>query len=308
LRWSIVICSYNRAPDLAEALERLRDLRYPEGDFEILVVDNASTDCTAQVIRDAAVKSGNLVSVIAEKPGLSFARNLGITAARGELVAFIDDDAWPEPDWLTALDRGFQQEDVMCVGGKVVAAWPEGAPPSWIPERLHCFFSIVDHGAQRFLHYPDYPAGTNIAFRKSIFNSLKGFSENLGRIGNCLLSMEEVDICLRIEEVGYKILYRDDATVHHNIQSHRLTETWLLERANWQGVSAAVIEIAKFPKRIILAKIIKYLFFIVIGVIGNILLSILQDKKNAFFCRCQTILCKAYIRQVIGLAQRREAT
>ena len=300
MRWSIIVCTYNRAQGLAETLNKLKGINYPKCDFEILVVDNASTDETTQVIRKAAAESPNLMSVREEAAGLSHARNRGIETARGEFIAFLDDDAWPEADWLSALDEGFQQEGVMCVGGKVVPAWPEGAPPPWIPERLYGFFSLVDYGARRLLHYPDYPAGTNIAFRKEIFDYLPGFSATLGRIGECLLSMEEAEICLRIEEAGFKVAYRDDAVVHHSIQSHRLTQSWLLERANWQGISAAVIEMEKFGRIKNTSKILKYSLFLAAGVAGSTILSTLPDKKPAFFCSFQTVLCKAYIRKIFS--------
>lgn len=298
MRWSVIVCTFNRAHSLAETLERLGRLAYPVDEHEILVVDNGSTDGTAAVIGAAAAGMRNLVPLREATPGLSHARNRGIAAARGQFVAFIDDDAWPEPDWLTALERGFLPEDVMCVGGRVTAVWPDNAPPAWLPERLAGFYSLVDYGARQTLHYPDYPAGTNIAFRKSVLNEMAGFSEKLGRVGACLLSMEETDICLRIEAAGYRVSYRDDALVRHVIQPDRLTREWLGERARWQGVSAAVIEAGRFSRWAILRKVCRYSVFIAAGSAGRMIFTVLGKQRPAYFCACQNTLCRAYIRQI----------
>lgn len=298
MRWTIILCTFNRARDLAQALEKLRHLSYPADDHEILVVDNASTDETPEVIAAASTDMPNLVSLRAEKPGLSHARNNGMAAARGELVAFIDDDAWPDSDWLHALERGFIDTDTACVGGKVVAVWPQGTPPTWLAERLFCFFSLVDYGKPGILSYPDYPAGTNIAFRKSALKNVGFFSEELGRTGASLLSMEEVDMCLRIEDAGYKVVYLPEAIVHHKVSENRFNEVWLKQRSHCQGISAALIEARRFTKAGLLFKLVKYSLFIVGGTFGYILFTGIRNSKQAFFCTCQIALCKAYIKQI----------
>lgn len=300
MRWTIILCTFNRARDLADTLARLRLLSYPIDDHEILVVDNNSTDETPEVISAASADVGNLVSLRAVKPGLSHARNEGIAAARGELVAFIDDDAWPDPNWLQALENGFADKGTACVGGRVDAVWPHNAPPAWLAEQLFCFLTQVDYGARRFLRYPDYPAGTNIAFRKTVFQEIGLFREDLGRIGASLLSMEEVDICLRIEDAGYKVLYLPDAVVYHKVAENRLTEAWFEQRSHWQGVSAALVEARKFSLAKKIRKLIKYLIFIAGGALGNIAFTCIRNNKLAFFCRCQIILCKAYIKQLLS--------
>lgn len=305
MRWSLIICTFNRARSLAETLERLRHLSYPADDLEILVVDNASTDETPEVIEAASATMRNMVSLRADIPGLSHARNKGITAAHGQFIAFIDDDAWPDRNWLQALEKGFADENTACVGGRVAAVWPQDAPPAWLAERLFCFFSLVDYGKQRFLRYPDYPAGTNIAFRKSVFRDIGSFNEELGRTGELLLSMEEVDMCLRVEDAGYKVLYMPDAIVFHKVNETRLSETWLKQRAHWQGVSAALIEARRFTRTEIIRKLSKYVIFIIGGTIGTVIFTGIRNKKLAFFCRCQVILCKAYVRQVLRVKGER---
>ena len=116
--WSIIICSHNRAADLADNLPKVQALDYPLDRYEIIVIDNASSDGTAAVAAAAGVRC-----VREERLGLSHARNRGIAESRGELIGFIDDDAWPEPEWLQRLDDLFADPAVGCAGGQVVPEW-----------------------------------------------------------------------------------------------------------------------------------------------------------------------------------------
>ena len=100
MRWSIIICTHNRSVYLAENLPKVLELEYSPEKFEVIVVDNASTDNTSSVAKEAGVRcvrEGIL--------GLTHARNRGIAESRGDLIAFVDDDAWPETNWLHELDR-----------------------------------------------------------------------------------------------------------------------------------------------------------------------------------------------------------
>jgi GT2 family glycosyltransferase len=302
--WSIIICTRNRSRDLRMCLGSIGGLVPPGDGFEVIVVDNDSSDDTRQIVADAAADNPAIVYVREEKLGLSHARNRGVGQARGEFIAFLDDDAWPEPPWLGKLMEAFSDPRIGCVGGRVRPFWrQEPGWPAWLPERLICFFTVVDYGPGRVLHYPDYPAGTNIAIRKTALGRVGGFSHDLGRVGESLLSMEEVDLCLRLEQAGYEIRYAPDAVVHHTVHEERVSREWLEKRAYWQGVSAAIIEHDRMSRGYVLTKLLKYLLFIAGGAAGHILFRITGNQKMTLLCRCQSILCWSYIRKFWSLVK-----
>jgi len=297
---SVIICTYNRCSLLEKTLRSLMEQSFPADRLEIIVVDNNSTDDTATVVRACAVDSPVQISYLLEmNQGLSHARNHGLREARGELVAFIDDDATAVKTWLVKLLEGFDDPRTACAGGRVVPAWqaPRSEWPKWLHERLVGFFSVVEYPDRRELHYPGYPAGTNIAFRKQALENTGIFNPRLGRTGKSLLSMEETDLCLRLERAGHRIVYLPEAVVRHTIAPERLTRDWVRERARWQGISAAVIEQEFFPRSFVAAKSLKYLLYIVVGLLGVSFGRISGNERLRFFCSCQNALCWAYLQK-----------
>ncbi len=299
MHWSVIVCTRNRAHNLINAVERLSSLDYAANLFEIIIVDNASTDKTDEVSSSLKSDVSNLVYVREDLIGLSHARNRGISVAEGDFIAFIDDDAWPERGWLKNLENGFIDPHVAAIGGNVLPFFEyAGGWPEWLHDRLHGFFTVVDYGDRKRLHYPNYPAGTNMAFRRVILEQIGQFDHYLGRIGENLLSGEETDLCLRIETAGYDIAYAPDAVVHHKVHEDRLTRDWVKQRSHWQGVTAALIEKGHFSKKYRYLKALKYLIFIVAGKLGHLFYSLTGNEKSAFFCSCQVILCQAYVKTI----------
>ena len=215
---------------------------YDPDRWEMLIVDNASTDDTAAVARSVADANPDRVRVMVEPEiGLSAARNAGIAATEAEIIAFIDDDAFPEPGWLAAIVRGFRRPEVMCVGGPV-APIIEGELPGWFSGRFLPYLTVWDLGDQEIdLSYNEYPRGANIAYRRSGLDRIGGFSTRLGRKGASLLSCEEIELCLRLERAGYAVLYQPEARVRHLTPVGRLTPDWLAARFSAQGRSEAII-------------------------------------------------------------------
>ena len=298
MHWSVIVCTYNRAYDLANTVTSLSSLDYASNLFEVIIVDNASSDNTEGMSNSLKSSVSNLVYVREDQPGLSHARNRGVASARGDFIAFIDDDAWPDENWLQKLDEGFRDPRVGCIGGKVVpffegtAGWPD-----WLHPRLYGFFTVVDYGDRKSLHYPTYPAGTNMAFRRDIFKQVGLFRQDLGRIGESLLSMEETDLCLRVEGAGYSIEFLPEAVVHHKVHEERLSREWIRQRSYWQGVSAAVLD-KDFGRGYMVKKTLKYLVFLTAAAIGEIGFRMLGNYKNALFCSCQAELCRGYLGRI----------
>ncbi len=242
LRASVVVCTRNRSVKLLEACNSILELDYPADRWELLIVDNGSTDDTPAVARGFAEQHPDLVRVVDEPElGLSAARNTGVREARGELLVFIDDDAFPAKGWLKALDEALSSPDVLAAGGPVD---PEflGELPDWFTERYLPYVSAFEKDPEiQTLHHNEYPRGANIAFRRDAFERVGLFSVDLGRKGDRLRSCEESELCLRLERTGAKVVYHPEARIRHQVDAERLTTKWMQDRFHAQGESEAVV-------------------------------------------------------------------
>lgn len=239
---SVVVCTHNRSLLLAEACESALALDYPQQRWELVIVDNLSTDDTPEVAAGVAAEHPGRVRVVEERQvGLSAARNRGIREARGDVVAFLDDDAFPEPGWLAALVAALGGE-VLAAGGPVEPLFSGELPP-WFGERYLPYVTVWDLGDEPCdLHYNEYPRGANIAFHRQAFERFGEFSTDLGRKGSSLLSCEELELCLRIERGGARVRYVPAARVRHRVATERLSRRWLEDRFAAQGRSEAIID------------------------------------------------------------------
>ena len=241
---SVIICTFNRCELLRESVLAIQNQNLPTGDFEIIVVDNNSTDGTRAVSELLAACSPVPIRYVLEaQQGLSFARNRGIIESSGEITIFVDDDIDADTDWLKGLVAAFDDPSVSCAGGPVIPRWPFNKP-QWLTEEWEWCFSINEYNYPEVretgeMKAPFYPLGANIAFRKSIFEKVGTFATNLGRIGKSLLSGDETDICARIEAYGARLKFAEHAVIHHKISPDRVSKTWLLHRAYWEGRSKA---------------------------------------------------------------------
>jgi glycosyltransferase involved in cell wall biosynthesis len=240
MKATVAICTHNRAADVEEALLSLirQDFTDP---FEVIVVDNRSTDHTKQAVQNAGqLTTVPVLYVYEEQLGLSVARNRAIREARGEYVLFLDDDAIACEGWISGIVSLFESDPrIGCIGGKIVPAW-EGGEPVWLPPENRTLYTILDFADGIVeMHKPAMPFGANVSFRKSVFDVMKPFREDLGRVGSNLLSSEETELIDRIR-VSYTVYYTPYAWVRHKIPRSRISRKWLLRRIYWQGVSKAV--------------------------------------------------------------------
>jgi GT2 family glycosyltransferase len=192
----------------------------------------------------SALGAANVRYIAEPAPGVAHARNAGIQAARGRLVAFMDDDAIADPGWLESLLAAFDQhrESLLAVGGPVRALWGR-APSRWLRGHLLTFLSLVDYGPEpRALRIPHEPLfGCNIALSRETALAIGGFRPSLGRVGSRLLSGDEVDLQVRLHGAGGRVYYEPKASVGHRIAAERMTRRWFLRRVFSQGVSDAVL-------------------------------------------------------------------
>jgi glycosyltransferase involved in cell wall biosynthesis len=243
---SAIICTYNRAGYLIKAIESLIDQWLPQKSYEIIVVDNCSTDSTKEILENY-LDAGNIRYIFEPSLGLSYARNAGWRNAMGKYVAFLDDDAIASPVWLKKIVDVFETVTPRpgSVGGKVEPIW-EGPRPKWLSEWLLHGLTVVDWSdTPHFLNdmSQKWLAGANIAFPVEILASIGGFSSSLGRVGKTLLSGEEVFLIRQLLKAGHTCFYHPQISVSHHILKSRLNKSWFVRRYYWQGVSDAAMEL-----------------------------------------------------------------
>ena len=237
---SVIVATRNRAGLLDGCLSHLAVQDLDRRRYEVIVVDNGSHDATPTVVERWKLRSSVFRSVHEPNVGLSNARNAGIAAAKGEIVAFVDDDAGPYPDWSSAVLRSYQSEpDVAAVGGPVELVFETGRP-AWLTPALETWFSGVDLGEARLVQPGPVLAGSNMSIRADWLAALGGFSPRLGRTANSLLSNDETDLLERLADGGGLVVYEPTARVRHFVQPDRLSLRWLLARTLAQGRSDVI--------------------------------------------------------------------
>ncbi|MGH7502654.1 MAG: glycosyltransferase family 2 protein [Longimicrobiales bacterium] len=242
-RASVVICTHNRADLLGGAIRSVLDQDVDPGVFDILVVDNASTDATHGV----AASFGDRIRYVHETwLGLAAARNTGWEMAAGEIVVFLDDDAVAGPGWLRAILDVFAEVQPRpgCAGGPVHPIW--GAPrPAWLADELLTSLTILDWSDRAHAITDlrqEWLAGANLAVRRDILAALGGFAFGLDRSGARLLSSGDVYLQKQIVNAGLDVWYDPRIAVQHHVPVARLGMAWFKERYFAQGLSDAIMQ------------------------------------------------------------------
>ncbi len=240
MKVSAIICTHNRESYLGAAIDSLLNQDFDPDAYEVIVVDNASTDGTKAVV-DQRLPHPRLRYIYETTLGLSVARNTGANAAQGEILAYLDDDAEASPQWLSALCQVYEQnEKIAIAGGKVTLIWPPGVtPPKWISPDLAGGLGAYDLGDELInIQNPGLtPRGLNYSLRRSFLNAIGGFDTSLGRVGKNLLSNEELHMTQLALEQGWQVVYVPTALAAHNVTPARMKRAWFLSRSWWQGIS-----------------------------------------------------------------------
>jgi glycosyltransferase involved in cell wall biosynthesis len=177
-----------------------------------------------------------------DESGLSGARNSGVRRARGDIVAFLDDDALAEPDWLELLIAPYQDADVMGTGGVARAAWPVSRP-SWFPPEFDWVVGCSYRGLPEEQAPVRNPIGANMSFRRRAFDEAGDFRSDFGRLGTLPLGCEETEFSIRVRRVmpGAEILHVPGAVVDHFVSLDRTTVKYFLRRCVAEGLSKATV-------------------------------------------------------------------
>lgn len=256
---SIAICSHDRSEDVALCLSALAS-QLPGRADELILVDSCSAPQHALALESlASAYQANLIRL--ETPGHSLARNAALAAARGEWIAYLDDDALAFPDWLKSLHQVVEHcgPDLAAVGGLTEPAWPDGTKPPQVSPRWVFFLSCIQEKARRSGKDGAKVCGANLAFRRDALNSVGGFRNELGRIGDRLIGGEETLAVRLLLRSGFDVIYDPSVRVKHRIPRERLTLEWIRKRAYWEGVTLSAMLKATgepIPRRLALPKLL----------------------------------------------------
>ena len=240
---SLLVCTYNRANLLGQTLESLLAQEFGWGAFEILVIDNASTDETPSVVRAFQARDPRVRYVHERRLGVAIARNTGARESRAPYIAYFDDDQIAEPDCLHHLLAPFWevQPTPVAVMGKVGLLW-QGQRPDWFPERFETLLSRFDRGDEPRPMTPDeYLLTMNVAFEREPFLRTGGIREDLSRKGRMFICGGDTEIFQRYMRLGWPVYYTPRAVVAHLVPPSRQTRRWLLKRLFGDGTTQAIL-------------------------------------------------------------------
>lgn len=267
---SVIICSYNRANYIVQALKSLSAQSLPKSTFEVIVVDNNSTDNTAEVC-DEYIKENtglNAYYLTETQQGSSFARNTGAKHAHGEILVFMDDDAVARVDFLEKISAFFEKHpEAGGLGGRIIPLYiPD--EPKWMSHFVSSLVGNFHYSNELTIFSEDkYPLESNMAVKKSDFDTIGGFNENLpGVKGTLRIGGEGKDFFFRLKKMGKPIFYDPSVQVQHVVETSKLTREYMYRVASGIGRGERV-RISGKGKITIYLKIIEYLFKLFASVI-----------------------------------------
>lgn len=238
MKLTLSICTHNHLAALKQTLAGLRDLHSPKDTWELLIVDNTSSDGTGAWLAKGGWQRMDIDCRVVQESqlGVAHARNRALTEAKGEYVVFLDDDETPEPDWLVSLEQVINTHQPAAIGGRIRAHLP-GSRPDWLTDELLGFLGELDHGpAERALTEASTPIFTgNAAFHRQTVLDVGGFDGNLGRRGNIQSGGEDTELYRRLVNLKKPVRWAPQAVIHHRIESWKLRRTYFLQVHYRQG-------------------------------------------------------------------------
>ncbi len=258
MKVSVVICTYNREQFLPECLDHLKNQTAAPEAFEIVLINNNSSDRTEEICLKFKDENPhlNVVYVLEPNPGLSHARNCGIKNATGDIVCFIDDDGFAIPEYVSIISEvasDTKYANYISFGGKVIPRYGTGSEPKWISTYVDGLVSKVDLGEERKPFDKKYPAGCNMIFRKEFFEEYGGFNVDLHT------RSDEKFVFNKLKKAGLTTLYIPELKVEHYIDAYRLEKSFIVRLSKIIGQSEA-IRIKDFGGAAKFKKAIEYLF------------------------------------------------
>lgn len=224
-----------------EAAESVLNQTY--NNVELVVIVDGTPDVYDKILEDYDNHEDMIISCNDENVGLLQSRNRGAELATGDVVAFIDDDAIADEEWIERLVDAYENQNAIATGGKMTPEWIAGKP-SFLPEEFYWLIGVTHRGFADGAGEVRNTFGSNISFRTNLFEELGGFNVSIGgRKGDKNLQGGETELCARMRtEYDQGIWYVPEAEVAHKVFQYRTKVGWLLDRAFWQGYSKRAME------------------------------------------------------------------
>ncbi|MHA1938040.1 MAG: glycosyltransferase [Candidatus Thorarchaeota archaeon] len=271
---SIIIPTNNRAEFLADTIKSIQSLEDLERNIEILVIDNASTDNTGEIVEEfQAISQYPLRYFREEKIGLHFSRHTGAIKARGEILIFIDDDVFLNPGWLSAVLNAYNDPNVWAVGGPVHPHW-EVDPPDWIHKVPKDYLSLLDYGCKsRPIGKDEGINGCNYSIKRNRLFDVGGFHPDSYSDPSMLWHRGdgEAGLTRKILAANGIVMYEAGAAIKHRISQERLSKEYILRRGIKHGIENAYSFMRRWNCSI---------WAIVVMIIGGWVCSVFQKIRN----------------------------
>ncbi len=240
---SVVICTYamERYDVFSACVESVLAQTYEP--LEVVIVVDGNDEVFERVQADFGEEERTVLHCNEENQGISYSRTKGAKIATGEVVAFIDDDAVAEPDWVAELASVYDDRSVLAVGGHVAPDWLI-EKPDFFPAEFYWLVGCDERGMGEHMAELRNTYGSNISFRREIFLNVGGYDENTGRKGDRHIQAHEAPVCIRMaNRYGRGVIYNTNAVVHHKLFAYRGDFRWLVFRSFWQGYSKRIMDL-----------------------------------------------------------------
>jgi glycosyltransferase involved in cell wall biosynthesis len=243
MKVSVVVCTYSmdRYGPFSEAVESV--LAQTHDDLEVVLVVDGNEEVFERVREDFGGRNEVVLHCNDENRGISYSRTKGAEIASGDVVAFIDDDAVAEDDWVAKLVEVYEETEAIAVGGDVVPDW-QTEKPDFFPAEFYWLVGCVEPRFAEDGEEVRNTYGSNISYRREQFLEVGGYDTNTGRKGDKHLQAHEAPVGIRLrEEYGRGMVFTRDARVHHKLFDYRGEFGWLVFRSFWQGYSKRVMDL-----------------------------------------------------------------
>ncbi len=303
---SVIIPTYNRERFIGETLRRFDLQTYP-GEWELLIIDNNSSDGGPKITRDFCASHRRFRFVSEPRQGVSHARNRGIREARGEILAFGEDDVFVGPDWIERITELFRTERGARPGlvyGALVTDFPDGCP-EWAKAFWDNRPTTLTEPVRRKFPFEPGIGGGNMAAPAEMFHAHGMFDPNLGRIGTRLLAGEEPEMAERILRAGREVWFHPGALGRHQIPATRLTEENTMRLASDSAESSIEAKLMKIPHgwrstRFLLGRLLVAALKAPFFALNVALATLLRNADHRSRSRVRLARCGGYARGTCG--------